>query len=61
MCQLVGLVGLQTGLVTPMRVVEELKGLTMSWPSGENATDLTKDVCPVKGPAAVSPVVTFHI
>jgi len=32
----------------------------MRWPSGESATDLTEDVCPVKGPASVSPVVAFH-
>src|SRR6266702_3641278 len=31
----------------------------MRWPSGENATDLTEDVCPVNGPATFSPVV-FH-
>src|SRR6266702_4351672 len=35
----------------------------MRWPSGENATDKTKDVCPlaVNGPATSSPVVAFHI
>src|SRR6266702_880752 len=33
---------------------------TMCWPSGENATDLTVDVCPVNGPASVSPVVALH-
>src|SRR6266571_7503673 len=32
----------------------------MRWPSGENATDQTQSVCPVNGPAAVSPVVAFH-
>jgi hypothetical protein len=32
----------------------------MCWPSGENATDLTEPVCPVKGPVAVSPVMAFH-
>src|SRR6266702_1101440 len=32
----------------------------MRWPSGENATDRTKDVCPVNGPDSVSPVVAFH-
>src|SRR6266436_5916100 len=32
----------------------------MWWPSGENATDLTECLCPVKGPATVSPVVAFH-
>src|SRR6266436_241872 len=32
----------------------------MWWPSGKNATDLTESVCPVKGPAAVSPVMAFH-
>src|SRR6266702_3604766 len=32
----------------------------MRWPSGENATELTEDVCAVKGPATVSPVVAFH-
>ena len=33
---------------------------TMCWPSGENATDQTEPVCPVKGPAAVSPVTAFQ-
>ena len=33
---------------------------TMCRPSGENATDTTESVCPVKGPAAVSPVMAFH-
>ncbi len=32
----------------------------MRWPSGENATDLTRSACPVNGPTAVSPVVAFH-
>src|SRR5712691_10863188 len=32
----------------------------MCWPSGENATDLTEPVCPVKGPATVSPAMAFH-
>jgi hypothetical protein len=32
----------------------------MRWPSGENATDQTESVCPVKGPADVSPVMAFH-
>src|ERR1700674_2768758 len=32
----------------------------MCWPSGENATELTEPVCPVKGPAAVSPVFAFQ-
>src|SRR6266702_3724170 len=32
----------------------------MRWPSGENPTDKTPDVCPVNGPATVSPVVAFH-
>src|SRR6266702_2388966 len=32
----------------------------MCWPSGENATDLTGPVCPVNGPASVSPVAAFH-
>jgi hypothetical protein len=32
----------------------------MCWPSGENATDLNELVCPVKGPATVSPVVVFN-
>jgi hypothetical protein len=27
---------------------------------GENATDVTVPVCPVKGPAAVSPVFAFQ-
>src|SRR6266702_1085965 len=32
----------------------------MRWPSGENATDLTEDVCPGNGHASISPVVVFH-
>src|SRR6266702_1955805 len=32
----------------------------MRWPSGENATDKTSDVCPVNELASVSPVVAFH-
>jgi len=32
----------------------------MRWPSGENPTDVTQEVCPVNGPASVSPVVAFH-
>jgi hypothetical protein len=32
----------------------------MRWPSGENATDRINPVCPVKGPAAVFPVMAFH-
>jgi len=32
----------------------------MWWPSGENATDKTRLVCPLNGPATVSPVVAFH-
>src|SRR6266702_2215947 len=32
----------------------------MRWPTGENATDLTEEVCPVNGPASFSPVVAFH-
>ncbi len=32
----------------------------MRRPSGENATDQPEDVCPKKGPAAVSPVEAFH-
>ncbi len=32
----------------------------MRWPSGENATDQTEDVCPVNRPASVSPVVAFQ-
>src|SRR6266571_6403379 len=33
---------------------------TMRWPFGENATDETKSVCPVNGPASVPPVAAFH-
>ncbi len=32
----------------------------MRWPFGENATDQTESVCPVNGPASISPVVAFH-
>src|SRR6266702_502271 len=32
----------------------------MRWPSGENATDLIKDVSPVNGHASVSPAVELH-
>src|SRR6266849_2537752 len=37
------------------RIVQSKEPETMCWPSGENATDETRLVCPVKGPAAVSP------
>jgi hypothetical protein len=33
---------------------------TMVWPSGENATDETESVCPVNGPATISPVMVLH-
>ena len=33
---------------------------TMCWPSGENATEVTKSECPLNGPATVSPVMVFH-
>jgi hypothetical protein len=33
---------------------------TMCWPSGENATDLTGSVCPVKVPGTVSSAMAFH-
>ena len=42
------------------RIVPSSEPETMYWPFGENATDLTEFVCPVKGSAAVSPVVAFH-
>ena len=42
------------------RIVLSYEPETMYWPSGENATELTELVCPVKGPAAVSPVMAFH-
>ena len=32
----------------------------MHWPSGENATELTESICPVNGPATISPVMAFH-
>ena len=32
----------------------------MDWPLGEKATELTQLVCPVNGPASVSPVVVLH-
>jgi hypothetical protein len=33
---------------------------TICWPSGENATELTIFVWPVRGPAAISPVMAVH-
>src|SRR6266571_4603335 len=43
-----------------IRIVPSFEPETMRWPSGENATDTTEDVCTVNGPASVSPVVAFH-
>jgi hypothetical protein len=33
---------------------------TMLWPSGENATEKTAFVCPINGPAIISPVMGLH-
>jgi hypothetical protein len=42
------------------RTVPSGKPEMMCWLSGENATDLAESVCPVRGPAPVSPVMAFH-
>src|SRR6266478_4182698 len=47
-------------VIFDIRIVPSFEPETMWWPSGENATDRTGSVCPVKGPATVSPVVAFH-
>src|SRR6266567_140600 len=42
------------------RIVQSYEPETIHCPSGEKATELTGDVCPVNGVPSISPVVTFH-
>jgi hypothetical protein len=54
--------GSLSALVIPhMRIVWSSDPETICCPSGENATTLTDFVCPVNGPATISPVVAFQI